>query len=166
MGVEGTVVPLLTAVIAKEKAPKWVKALINALLAAIAAAITTAIASNGNVDVYSWFLGIGEAWAAAAASYFGLWQPSNVITSIHRATAGYGIGPKEPTSLGLWPDSVVSGATPVPIERWLADEALFFVDQVHLFITELDARAVRDFDTVRDDARSALARLETFLHGV
>jgi hypothetical protein len=116
----GFVIPLLTSVVTKEKAPAWVKAVINALLGAIAGALVTAIGDNGNVVLGSWVTGIAEAFITSVASYFGLWKPSGVADAISLKTAGLGFGRKTPPDLpaSAWFDQVRRGGSDEAIRLW------------------------------------------------
>jgi hypothetical protein len=89
----GVVVPFLTALVVKEKAPGWLKAAANALLAAVAGAVTTAIGDGGNVILGQWVMGIFGAFVASVGSYFGLWKPTGATDAVSRKTATFGIGP-------------------------------------------------------------------------
>lgn len=90
----GTLIPALTDLLAKEAAPAWLKAVLNAGLAAISGALTGALNAN-TLNGSHWeqiLLTIGLAWLASVASYFGLWKPTGLSDKLSRATPNVGIG--------------------------------------------------------------------------
>ncbi len=48
----------------------------------MAGAATTAIASNGNVSLAQWVLGIGVVWGASVVSYHGILGPTGAIDAV------------------------------------------------------------------------------------
>lgn len=88
----GFIVPVLVAILAKEKAPAALKAILNAVLVCVAGLIAVAIKQQGHLDLYGWAVAIAEAAVASWASYYGFWRATGIAPSLHRATAKFGIG--------------------------------------------------------------------------
>ena len=95
----GVVIPGLVALVAKQHAGNGTKALLSALLAAVSGSLTGAIAATphgwAGWEAVLWQIAI--AWVAAGVAYFTGWKPSGAAPAIAKATARFGIGPKEPT---------------------------------------------------------------------
>lgn len=91
----GTACPILTAVLAKESAPSWLKAILNAALATIAGLLAVAIKANGHLDADAWLLAIGNSMLLAFATYAGFWRHT-VTPLVQKAAGSFGIGPAQP----------------------------------------------------------------------
>jgi hypothetical protein len=76
--VVGTLIPLLTGLVAKEK-NGTVRAVADGLLSAVAGAITLAITEGGSVSLASWVLGIAATWGASILAYNGFWGPTGFL---------------------------------------------------------------------------------------
>lgn len=88
----GFVVPVLTAILVKSKAPAALKAITNAVLVCVAGLLAMAIKSNGAIDLYVGGVAIAEAAVASWASYYGFWKPTGIAPSLHEGTGAFGIG--------------------------------------------------------------------------
>lgn len=88
----GFVVPVLTAILVKSKAPAALKAITNAVLVCIAGLLAMSLKNHGAVDLYAGGVAIAEAAVASWASYNGFWKPTGIAPSIHQGTGAFGIG--------------------------------------------------------------------------
>lgn len=87
----GSVIPWLTALLVKDKAPAWLKALLNAALASIAGGVTLAIHTNGKVVLGQWAAGIAASFIASVIAYHGLWNPTGLLDKFVVLLARMGI---------------------------------------------------------------------------
>jgi hypothetical protein len=92
----GILIPLVVGFITKVHAPKWLKAVLNLVLSAIAGALSTALASNGNVLLSTWALGIIQTFVTSIVSYYGLWKPSGAAAAVQGVAPDSGIGQQHP----------------------------------------------------------------------
>lgn len=88
----GVVLPLVTGFITKEKAPSWVKSVVNGLLSAVAGAAIVAIHNNGNVNIAQVVIGIAETWGASIVTHAGLWSPTGVAKKVQHIASEFGFG--------------------------------------------------------------------------
>jgi hypothetical protein len=91
----GLVIPLLTSLVTKEKAPQWVKYLINALLSAIAGVTVTVIHANGDTTLANFVVAIATAWGSSIVSHLGLWMPTSVTAKLDHLLPEFGIGTEQ-----------------------------------------------------------------------
>lgn len=88
----GIILPLIVAVITKELAQSWVKAVLLAVLAAITGTISTWTQFPEDAQTWQAFaISIVTAAVAAWSSYASLWRPT-VAPKVQSATSSFGIG--------------------------------------------------------------------------
>jgi hypothetical protein len=93
----GVAIPAVVAFITKEALPEAVKALILLFLST-ATGILSALASTPPAGWAQWqhvLISIVVTFVAAAASQYAAWKPTGAHAVIAKASAGFGIGPKQ-----------------------------------------------------------------------
>lgn len=109
----GVVIPFVTAVVAKEAAPAWAKALINVVISAVAGALTLVVHNGGNVRLSSMFLNIAAASVTSIVAYKGLWSPTGVTDGVVHLLQRIGIK-VTPTQANVFEEAFTAG------EHWIA----------------------------------------------
>lgn len=94
----GTIVPLLTAVITKLRAPSHLKSIVNLAISALAGVVAYGIAHEGAFDVMGLVSAGVTTYLASGVSYQNLWKPTGAALAVQKATAGIGLGaqPEDP----------------------------------------------------------------------
>lgn len=91
--VVGTLIPLLVGLVTKEVANSGLKGVLNALLSAVAGALTVLVDNGGVLGPWQELANAGFAtFITSIATYYGVWKPTGVATSVQRKTARVGVG--------------------------------------------------------------------------
>ena len=91
----GWVVPLAVALLAKLRAPRNVKAVLNVLLTGLAGALVT-VTVGADTSVSAYLTNIALAWFTSISSYFGFHKPSGLAGIIAIKTPRVGFGREVP----------------------------------------------------------------------
>ena len=95
----GAGVPLAVAALAKLKAPRIVKSVLNVLLTCLAGALTTVTAS-ADTTLGSYATDIGLAWFTSICTYYGFHKPTGTAGTVGIYTANFGFGRVAPEGAG------------------------------------------------------------------
>jgi len=93
----GVAIPLLVALVSRQKLNATVKALLLLLFSTIAGTVTSVLGTLPTT-LSGWehaLLNILMTYIAAAGSYLATWKPAGTTAAISRATANFGIGPHQ-----------------------------------------------------------------------
>lgn len=91
--VVGIVIPLFVGLLSKAHASSGLKAIVNAGLSAIAGALS-AFASTGfsSTDAKTLITAIVTTWVVSIATYYGVYKPTGVSSSVLAKTGNFGLG--------------------------------------------------------------------------
>jgi hypothetical protein len=92
----GTVLPLVTALLANVTAPSKVKATINTVLAVVGATVVYLQAHEGKVTWAQLIICIAAAFGASGVSYNHFWKALNIPQVLAIATKHFGLGKDKP----------------------------------------------------------------------
>jgi hypothetical protein len=112
----GLVIPLITSILSREKAPEWVKYLITAGLSATSGVLVPII-HGGTTTWDSLVTNVGVAWGASIVSHTGMWLPTGTAAKLEHWTAAFGLGKPQVAEAEAALASVLPAAVVADVEK-------------------------------------------------